>query len=141
MINYSKPVEDTYNTTAKSGFPSPALDYLEETIDLNKELIDHPLSTFFMEYRVSDMVQAFVPEGAKLIIDRSRTPENGDMVLCVINRKFRVRFLKKNNLRAWLFTADKKKDGLELCENDEIRIWGVITNVIIESKKIKQCMP
>ena len=81
------------------GFPSPALDYLEKRIDLNEVFIRHPLATFMAEVTGKSMINAFIPPGAKLIVDRSVTPENGDIVLAVLNGEFTVKFLKKNKFK------------------------------------------
>lgn len=141
MINHSKEVKDVYNTTVKGGFPSPALDYLEENIDLNKELIDHPLSTFLMQYNLPDMTQAYIPSGAKLVVDRSATPENGSLVVCAIGSKFRVRFLKKNNHKAWLLTGNRQGKEMDITGRNDVEIWGVVTNILIPTQNVRSCMP
>src|SRR3982074_3118869 len=92
----------------KAGFPSPALDYLEERIDLNQVFIQHPLSTFIVECTGDSMINAFIPPKAKLIVDRSLTPKNGDIVLAVVNGEFTVKFLKKSDYKCVLVPANRK---------------------------------
>ena len=70
-----------YETAVPAGFPSPALDYLEEPIDLGRELIRHPLSTFIVECTGDSMMGAFIPPRARLLVDRSLTPVNGNIVV------------------------------------------------------------
>ena len=72
-----------------AGFPSPANDYLQKRIDLNDELIKHPLSTFFIECEGTSMIDAFIPPKAKLLVDRSITPKTGDIILAVLNGEFK----------------------------------------------------
>ena len=69
------------NISVKAGFPSPALDYFEERIDLNKEFMPHPLATFMAECDNDSMINAFIPPKAKLIVDKSLIPKNGDVVV------------------------------------------------------------
>src|SRR6267154_1544760 len=97
-----------YNANVKAGFPSPAMDYLEERISLDKEFIKHPLSTFIIESSGDSMINAFIPPKAKLLVDRSITAKNGDIVLAVINGEFTVKYLKKNDFKCWLVPANSK---------------------------------
>lgn len=128
------------NLKVKAGFPSPALDYIEERIDLNKELIKHPLATFVVQCEGDSMINAFIPPRAKLIIDRSLTPKNGDIILAVLNGEFTVKFLKKNDFKCWLCPANKKYDDIEVTEEMNMQVWGVVTSIIISPNDIKLCM-
>jgi DNA polymerase V len=129
-----------YSANIKAGFPSPAMDYLEERIDLNKEFIKHPLSTFIIECSGDSMINAFIPPKAKLIIDRSINPKNGDIVLATINGEFTVKFLKKNDFKCWLVPANSKYKEIEVTDEMNMQIWGVVTNVISDSKDLRKCM-
>jgi DNA polymerase V len=129
-----------YSGSVKAGFPSPAMDYLEERIDLNKEFIKHPLSTFIIECSGDSMINAFIPPKAKLIIDRSINPKNGDIVLATINGEFTVKFLKKNDFKCWLVPANTKYKEIEVTDEMNMQIWGVVTNVISDSKDLRKCM-
>ncbi len=86
----SKPINGIlyYNFRAPAGFPSPAMDYLEERIDLNKVFIQHPLATFLIDCSGTSMIEAFIPPKAKLIVDRSLTAKNGDIVFAVLKTEF-----------------------------------------------------
>lgn len=72
-----------FDVRVKAGFPSLANDYIEERIDLNKELIKHPLSTFLVRSEGDSMVNAFIAHQSLLRIDRSIKPQNGDIVLAI----------------------------------------------------------
>ena len=140
MINYTNELENKFSTTAKSGFPSPALDYLEERIDLNKELVEHPLTTVFAHYGGNAMSGAFIPAEAKLLIDKSLTPENGSIVVAIVENQFMVRFLKKNQSKVWLVAANKSCPDIEITNRRDVTIWGVVKNVITDTRHLSKCM-
>ena len=128
------------NITVKAGFPSPAFDYMEEPIDLNEFLIQHPLSTFMAKCDNDSMIEAFIPPGATLIIDKSLKPKNGDIVVAVLNGDFTLKFFKKDFNKCWLIPANKKYKDIEVTEDMEMNVWGVVTSVIIDAKDIRKCM-
>src|SRR3982750_2272756 len=129
-----------YQTEVKAGFPSPAMDYLEERIDLNKVLIEHPLSTFIVECTGDSMISAFIPPKAKLVVDKSLSAKNGDIVIAVINGDFTVKFLKKNDFKCWLIPANSKYKEIEITPEMNLQIWGVVTKIIIDPKDVRKCM-
>lgn len=126
-----------YEIAVAAGFPSPAQDYLEERIDLNKELVPHPLSTFIVQCEGDSMINAFISPGAKLLIDRSITPKNGDIVLAVINGEFTVKFLKKNEFKCWLCPANRKYKDIEITPEMNMQVWGVVTCILTDPKMIR----
>ena len=130
----------SYDFQVPAGFPSPAMDYMQERIDLNKEFIPHPLSTFIIESSGYSMINAFIPPRARLIVDRSITPKNGDIVLAVLNGEFTVKFLKKNQYKCWLVPANSKYKEIEITSEMDMQIWGVVTNIITTVKDVKSCM-
>jgi DNA polymerase V len=130
----------SYDVSVQAGFPSPALDYMEERIDLNKVFIKHPLATFIVECRGDSMINAFIPPKAKLIVDRSLTPKNGDIVLAELNGEFTVKFLKKNDFRCWLIPANSKYREIEISGEMTLNVWGVVTAIVTETKDVRQCM-
>ncbi len=123
-----------------TGFPSPALDYLQEPINLNELLIKHPLATFIIETEGLSMVNAFIPPKAKLIIDRSLTPKNGDIVFVSINGEFTVKFFKKNQFKCWLIPANSKFKEIEITEEMDMQVFGVVTTILINPNDVKSCM-
>lgn len=131
----------SYDFKVPAGFPSPALDYMEERIDLNKEFIQHPLSTFIVESSGYSMINAFIAPRAKLIVDRSVTPKNGDIVLAVINGEFTVKFLKKNKYKCWLVPANSKFKEIEITAEMDMQVWGVVTHIITSTNDVRSCMP
>jgi DNA polymerase V len=122
------------------GFPSPAKDYAEERISLDKQFIQHPNSTFFMRMQGLSMVSAFIPPGALLVIDRSLIAKNMDIVVAVVNGEYTVRYLRKNDFKAWLVPANSKMKEELITPEMEVVIWGVITAVVTETKTLPSCM-
>lgn len=126
-----------YDCKVPAGFPSPAMDYMEKRIDLNEEFIKHPLSTFMCETEGSSMINAFIPPKAKLIIDRSLTAKNGDIVLAVLNGEFTVKYFKKNQYKCWLCPANPKYAEIEITEEMNMQVFGVVTTILIDPKDVK----
>lgn len=129
-----------YKQEVPCGFPSPALDYMEERIDLNKAFIKHPLSTFIIDCSGDSMINAFIPPKAKLIVDRSVKPVNGQIVLAILNGEFTVKFLKKNDLKCWLVAGNRNYKDIEITGEMDFEIWGVITHIITDTKDVVKCM-
>jgi DNA polymerase V len=130
----------SYDARIPAGFPSPALDYMEKPIDLNEVLIKHPLSTFICESEGLSMINAFIPPRAKLIVDRSITPQNGDIVLASLDGEFTVKYLKKNSLKCWLCPANSKFKDIEITEEMNMQVFGVVTTILINPNDVKSCM-
>jgi DNA polymerase V len=124
----------------QAGFPSPAADYLEERIDLNKVFIKNPVSTFIINSTGDSMINAFIPPKAKLIIDRSISASNGDIVLAMLNGEFTVKFLRKNDFKCWLVPANSKFREIEITPGMELEIWGVVTAIFVDPKDVRRCM-
>lgn len=130
----------SFSVAVPAGFPSPAMDYMEERIDLTKEYIKHPLSTFIVECTGDSMINAFIPPKSKLVVDRSITPQNGDIVLAEVNGEFTVKFLKKNDFKCWLIPANSKYKQIEITGENTLTVWGVVTAILIEPKDVRGCM-
>lgn len=128
-----------YQNAVPAGFPSPAADYAEERIDLNKELIRHPLSTFIVSTEGDSMINAFIPPKARLLVDKSAEPVNGSVVVAVINGEFTVKYLRRNAHKCWLVPANRKYREIEVTEEMNMQIWGVVTKILIDPEDVK-CM-
>ncbi len=129
-----------YEAAVPAGFPSPALDYMEERIDLTRELIPHPLSTFIVESVGDSMMGAFIPSRARLIVDRSLDPVNGSIVVAVLNGEFTVKFFKKNDHVCWLVPANSKFPETRITPEMDMQIWGVVTHIITDTQDVKKHM-
>ena len=114
-----------------AGFPSPATDYVEDDIDLNTHLIKNVPSTFLIRVQGKSMESVEIHDGDLLVVDRSLDPKNFSTVVANVNEELVVKtFLKEKN-QSFLTSGSKKlKDKINLTENPEIFIWGVVTYVI-----------
>lgn len=111
----------------KAGFPSPAQDYIDMAIDLNKELIRHPASTFYGRVEGDSMKDAGLHEGDILVIDKSIRPSNGDMAVCFIDGEFTVKFIKLEKDFILLIPANDKYEPIKVTAENDFMIWGIVT--------------
>ncbi len=119
-----------YFSSISAGFPSPADDYIEKTLDLNEYLIKHPASTFFLRASGNSMIKAGIQSGDILIIDRSLKPENNNVVVAVVDNEFTVKRLKIIKKKIFLAPENDDLNDIEIKETDDFEIWGVVTSVI-----------
>ena len=114
-----------------AGFPSPATDYVEDDIDLNSHLIKNIPSTFLIRVQGRSMDNVEIHNGDLLVVDRSLDPKNFSTVVANVNEELVVKsFLRENNQNFLTSGSKKLKDKINLSENSEIFIWGVVTYVI-----------
>ncbi|MCB0569266.1 MAG: translesion error-prone DNA polymerase V autoproteolytic subunit [Phaeodactylibacter sp.] len=113
-----------------AGFPSPADDYLEERLSLDKYLIKHPDSTFFVKVEGLSMVGAGIYPDDILIVDRSLEAKPGDVIVAVLDGEFTVKRLVKKSGRYALQPENPDYKLIPLDENAVFTVWGVVTNVI-----------
>ncbi|MEO8768493.1 MAG: translesion error-prone DNA polymerase V autoproteolytic subunit [Ferruginibacter sp.] len=124
-----------------AGFPSPAMDYIEERIDLSKELAPHPLSTFYAYCEGDSMLDAHIPPNAILVIDKSIEAKSGDIVVAYLNGGYTVKYIKFEAGKCYLVPANKKKKYpvIEVTEEMQMIVWGVVTNIVINTKNVRLC--
>jgi len=116
---------------AGAGFPSPATDYVEDDIDLNNHLIKNIPSTFLIRAQGKSMNSVGIHDGDLLIVDKSLNPKNFSTVIVNVNEELVVKSFIKEKDQSFLTSGSKKiKDKINLTENPEIFIWGVVTYVI-----------
>ncbi len=111
----------------KAGFPSPAQDFMDVAIDLNKELVKHPSSTFYGRVKGDSMIDAGIFDGDLLIIDKSLEPHNGDMAVCFIDGEFTLKYIKIEEKVIWLIPANKNYQPIKVTEANDFLIWGIVT--------------
>lgn len=109
-----------------AGFPSPADDFIELTIDLNKELIKHRDSTFFAKVKGHSMKNAGIFDGDLLVIDKSLAPQDGKIAICQIDGEFTVKRIKKENDVVWLVAENDDYKPIKVTEENELMIWGIV---------------
>ena len=121
----------------KAGFPSPAEDYLQESLDFNRDLIKHPESTFYGRVYGDSMIDAGICDGDIAVIDRSLDPQDGDVVVGYVNGEFTIKYLDlthKNEGYIELRPANRLYSPIRINECDDFEVWGVVIWVI---KKLK----
>ena len=119
--------------SVSAGFPSPATDYMENKLDLNEYLIKHPASTFIVKAKGPSMTDAGILSGDLLIVDRSITPKSNDIVIASIFGDLTVKKLQKKANSLFLLSANSDYPSIQVKEEMECFIWGVVTYVIHES--------
>ena len=113
-----------------AGFPSPAEEYTELSLDLNQSLVKNPSSTFYARVKGSSMIDAGIKEGDILVIDRSVEPSNGKKAVCYIDGEFTLKTIKKEKQKLWLLPANPDYKPIEIKEENDFVIWGIVTYVI-----------
>jgi DNA polymerase V len=114
----------------KAGFPSPAEDYIEDRLDLNEHLIKHPNATFFVRVSGESMLNAGIQDGDTLVVDKSLDARDGDIVVAALDGEFTVKRLVYRNSRPWLIPCNPEYADIELTDDIETVIWGVVTSVV-----------
>ena len=113
-----------------AGFPSPATDFMETNIDLNKELCKNPLSTFYIKVKGHSMINAGINDKDILIVDRSLKPQNNKIVVCFIDGEFTVKRIKIDKDCVYLMPENEKYQPIKVTAENELVIWGIVTYVI-----------
>ena len=114
-----------------AGFPSPATDYIEDDIDLNSHLITNAPATFIIRVQGKSMTNVGIYDGDLLIVDKSLNQKNFSTVIANVNEELVVKTLIKSKETNYLTSGSKNtSDRINLTDNPEIIIWGVVTYVI-----------
>ncbi|MDP8226320.1 MAG: translesion error-prone DNA polymerase V autoproteolytic subunit [Candidatus Celaenobacter polaris] len=119
-----------YKSEIKAGFPSPASDYIESTLDLNKFLIKHPSATFFVRVEGDSMIDAGIHSGDILIVDRAVQAEKHKIVIAAVNGELTVKRIWHDEDRLFLQSGNINFSPLEITPDMDFHIWGVVTYVI-----------
>lgn len=113
-----------------AGFPSPADDFLDINIDLNKYLIKNPSTTFYGRVKGNSMIDAGIHNGDLLIIDKSQEPINNKIAVCFIDGEFTVKRIGIEKDVIWLIAENKDYKPIKVTKDNDFIIWGIVTNVI-----------
>jgi DNA polymerase V len=119
-----------YLANVQAGFPSPAEDYLDKTLDLNELLIAHPAATFFVRVAGDSMQNAGIFSGDILVVDRSLEPADNKIIVAIVGSEFTVKRLKIRENRISLVPENPAYPILEMKEESDFQVWGVVTYVI-----------
>ncbi|WP_418264651.1 LexA family protein [Flavobacterium faecale] len=113
-----------------AGFPSPAADFTENNIDLNKELSENPLATFYIKVKGNSMVDAGIEDKDVLVVDRSLEPTNNKVAVCFVDGEFTVKRIQLDQDCLYLMPENKDYPPIKITEENEFIIWGIVTYVI-----------
>ena len=113
-----------------AGFPSPADDFKETRISLDRELVKNKEATFYARVSGDSMTGAGLDDGDLLVIDRSKNPENGIIAIWLVDGEFTFNIILKEKNKLYLMPENKKYKPIELKEENELIIWGVVEYVI-----------
>ena len=118
-----------YETSVPAGFPSPAQEYLGDTMDLNQYLLKNPTASFFARVEGESMIDAGIYAGDLVVVDRSITAGDGDIVIAAVNNEFTIKRLStKNGIKLMPENNDYKP--IVMSGENELVIWGVVTSLI-----------
>lgn len=111
-----------------AGFPSPADDYIQDRLSLDEHLIQHKDSTFFVRAKGNSMVGAGIFDGDLLVVDKSRSPASGDIVIAVVDGDLTVKRLIKRGGSVILKPENPRFKEIEFTDGQELQVWGVVTS-------------
>ena len=111
----------------RAGFPSPAQDYLESGIDLNRELVKNPSSTFFGRVSGDSMAGAGIEDGDLIVIDKSIQASEGDVAVCFVDGEFTLKRIHIENDFVWLVPENPKYRRIKVTPDQNFMVWGVVT--------------
>ena len=118
------------NQGISAGFPSPADDFKEFRISLDKELVKNQDSTFYAKVSGNSMIKAGMSDGDIIVIDRSLNPENNKIAVCFIDGEFTVKRIVKKDGKLYLKPENDDYNDITISEDNQLIIWGIVTYVI-----------
>ena len=113
----------------KAGFPSPAQDYMSESLDFNRDIIRHPAATFYGRVKGDSMIDAGISDGDIVVIDKALEPSHGDIVVAFVDGEFTIKYLDtahKGEGYILLVPANKNYQPIKIYNQDNFTIWGVV---------------
>ncbi|MBN1845601.1 MAG: translesion error-prone DNA polymerase V autoproteolytic subunit [Sedimentisphaerales bacterium] len=119
-----------YAGQVPAGFPSPADDYVEGQLDLNRHLIRHPAATYFVRVTGDSMIEAGIHSGDLLIVDRSLEPKDKDVVIANVNGELTVKRVRLRKGQVQLVAENSRYPDRTIDTQTELEIWGVVKHVI-----------
>ncbi len=122
--------QSLFEAVVPAGFPSPAADYEEDKLDLNKHLIRNPVATFFVRVTGDSMVGAGIHHGDLLVVDRSLEPKDKNVVIAVVEGELTVKRIRMGKKKIALEPENENYSVQQITEDTDFQVWGVVTNVI-----------
>lgn len=116
--------------SVQAGFPSPADDYIDQQLDLNQHVIEHPAATFFVRVEGRSMIDAGISSGDILVVDRARQSAHNSIVIAAVDGELTVKRLKKKGRAMFLVPENAEFEPIKITPETAVDIWGVVTYVI-----------
>ena len=113
-----------------AGFPSPALDFIDLTIDMNKHLVKHPATTFYGRVKGQSMKDVGIFDGDLLVIDKSLQPTDNKIAVCYIDGEFTIKRIQIQKDCIWLIPENEAYQPIKVTADNNFIIWGMVTHVI-----------
>lgn len=123
-----------FESGVSAGFPSPAEDHLDLSLDLNEYIVKHPSSTFYIYAKGDSMIDSNIQDGDLMVVDKSINPNNKSIVIAVINGEFTVKRILYIDKKMYLSPDNQKYNPIEITTDMDFEIWGVVTHVIHQYK-------
>jgi len=123
-------IRPLFTCGVSAGFPSPAEDHIDRKLDLNELLIPHPTSTFFVRVAGDSMTNAGIAHGDILVVDRSIEATSGKVIIAIVNGELTVKRFERNLTSCLLIAANPDYPPVEITEETDFSVWGVVTSVI-----------
>lgn len=118
-----------------AGFPSPAQDYVESGIDLNRELVKNPAATFFGRVSGDSMTGAGIEDGDLIVIDKSLEASEGDIAVCFLDGEFTLKRIHIEKDVLWLMPENPKYKKIRVTADQHFMVWGIVTYSIKDVRK------
>jgi len=125
-----------YASRISAGFPSPADNYLEFSININEIIAPNPVSTFFVQVNGDSMIDAHIPQKAILAVDKALAAKHNDIVVCCLDGDFTVKRLILEGKEVWLKPENCKYRPIAVTPEMDFRVWGVVITVMYNPKDI-----
>ncbi len=122
--------QSIFDAFVPAGFPSPAADYEQDRLDLNKHLVRNPAATFFVRVTGDSMIGAGIHDGDLLVVDRSLEPRDKNVVIAVLDGELTVKRIRLMRGKIVLVPENESYPSREITTENEFEVWGVVTNVI-----------
>jgi DNA polymerase V len=119
-----------FSAGISAGFPSPALDFEDLKIDLNKHLIRNPSATFFGKVKGQSLKNAGIEDGDLMVIDRSVTPKNNKIAVVFLDGEFTAKRIERRGAELWLMPENDDYQPIRVGADSQFEVWGVVTHVI-----------
>lgn len=118
------------NEGVSAGFPSPAADFMENSIDLNAALSENPLATFYIRVNGNSMTDAGIHDKDVLVVDRSIEPRDNAIAVCFLDGEFTVKRIQLDKDCLYLMPENQNYSPIKVTEDNMLIIWGIVTYVI-----------